>query len=160
MNNKFTDYLLNLNNFSGATASIKLPVSRDLINIVLQEVDIPKVQLICVQSISDNEVEFFIQTSVPMHRNNTIRVKIFPEIKLPELLVSAEIVGGLNKMQMFIIQQLTNEKIEISGNKVTIELLALLPSNLFINQILPVLKKLSIESGTDRMLFDMKLNID
>lgn len=160
MNNKLKDYLLNISNFSGANASIKLPVSIDLINIVLQEIDIPKVQSICLKSISNNELEFFIQTKMLMYRNNTIRVKIFPQIKLPGLLVSAEILDGLSKMQMFIIRMFTNNKVEIEGKNVTIQLLSLLPLNLFVIENLTVLKKILIETDADGITFDMKLEID
>ena len=160
MNKKLKDELLDLRNFLGASASIQLPVSRDIINLALNEVVVSKINSIYLERILKNEMEFFINTTFPLHRNINIRLKLFPEVQLPEFLITVEIVSGLNKIQRFIIDLLTDNKLEFEGNKATIQLISYLQSNPSVSQYLPLVKELLIEPGDDNVILGVKMKID
>lgn len=160
MNTKLKDELLDLRNFLGASAAVKLPVSRDIINLALKDVEIPKIRSIFLERISKDGMDFFIKTTVPLHRKITIRLKLFPKFQLPEFLVTAEVVSGLNQVQRFIIDMITDNKLEFEGNRVTIQLISFLQSNLVVAQYLPLLKDLLVETADDKLILAANLKID
>lgn len=157
MNPKLKEALLNIENFSGATASITLPVSRELINLFLEDVSIPKVQELYIVNISDNTLELFIRTSIPLHRKNNITFRILPQVSLPELTVTAEIISGLNKVQRFVISQIVGDKVIFEGKLITVSLLPFTPPNSQITNYLPLIKELIIETTNDKLLLLIKM---
>ena len=154
---KLKKALLNIENFSGATASITLPLSRELINLYLEDLSIPKVQELYIENISENELELFIRTSIPLHRKNRIRLHILPMVQLPEFEVTVEILNGLNKVQRFIISQLLDDNIVFDGKKITVQLQSVISSQSEITNYLPLLEELIIETTDDKLLLLLKM---
>jgi len=157
MNPKLKEALLDIEHFSGATASITLPVSRGLINLILEDTSIPKVQELVIGNISGNGLELFIRTSIPLHHKNNITFRILPQVRLPELAVTVEIVSGLNKVQRFIISQLVDGNIVFDGKKITVFLQSFIPPGSRISEYLPLLKELTIETAKDKLLIHIIL---
>lgn len=160
MNPALKDILLDLEAFTGANASIKLLVSRVLINLLLNNTDLPKVEAIQVKSISKETIEFIIQTNIPLHRENKIRLRLLREVNLPELSISAVIVSGLNRFQRVIINQVAGEKVTIEKKRIIIHLKTFIQPDSDINRYLPLIKKLAIETSDDRVIINVNLAID
>lgn len=159
MNQRLKEALLKIENFSGATASITLPVSKELINLFLEDVTVPKVQELFIEKVSDNELELFIRTSIPFHHKNNITFRILPQVSLPELAVTVEILTGLNKVQRFVISQLVDDKVIFEGKQITVHLQSFISLQSEITKYLPLLKELIIETTIDKLLFHINLEV-
>ena len=159
MNAELLDIFNKVENFSGANASIEIPISKELINLALKDLSIPKIKSITIDEISDNSIKLFIGTTIPFHHKNRIELQIFPEVKLPDIELTANILSGLNKIQIFILSQLVDEKLTFNGNKITINIRSLIPPESKLINYLPLLKALKIETSHDKILLYANLKI-
>ena len=159
MKAKLLDTLSKVENFSGASAFIELPISKEIINLFLADLEISKVTSLRIDEISNDEIILFMDTTIPFHHKNRIELQIIPEIKLPEIELTAEILGGLNKIQLFILGQLADERITINGNKITINIRSLIPPESKPIKYLPILNSLKIETANDKLLLSTKLKV-
>lgn len=146
--------------FSGAEASLKIPLSIDLINQLIEGVSSSTIESFQIEHISPDGIMFKVETTIPFQKELFIDVALMPEITLPDLILNARIVSGLNMVQRLIIDQLAGSKINFDGKEMSLNLHSFIPEDAGINDYLHYVKELRLLMLTDHLEVRLELGVD